>query len=394
MGDRRYPGALPFNSKQEKIFYGRDRDINKLLTLIKVEKQVLLYSKSGLGKTSLLQAGVLPKLPEEYIPISIRFFGYIPNSPSPIERVIEAVKNIQPEFEKLSDTVVDLLIEDKDSHKNLWYYFKKLDFAVNRNNKGKRKTFVLVFDQFEELFDYPQDQFVEFKKQFYELTRMFVPGTISRLIGEERKKRPKVIDQDIIAQLYESVNIKSVFAIRSDRLSLLNRMSDRFPNIQKNYKVIYPLDAQQARDAIINPAIDPDKNFEVQPFEYDAKAVDKIISELTEKGSQKLESTQLQIVCQEIEEIAAKKQDNITGSDKVLIKEKDLPEFKNIFLNFYERSIGKVAKSQQDSAKRLIEDELIRNQQRLSLDENICKDFIDEKALETLVSTGEILQSI
>ncbi len=61
---RRYPGALPFNSKQQNIFYGRDKDIEKLLTLIQVEKQVLLYSKSGLGKTSLLEAGVIPELPE------------------------------------------------------------------------------------------------------------------------------------------------------------------------------------------------------------------------------------------------------------------------------------------------------------------------------------------
>lgn len=44
---RRYPGATPFSKQQSRIFYGRDKDIDKLLTLIQVEKKVLLYSKSG-----------------------------------------------------------------------------------------------------------------------------------------------------------------------------------------------------------------------------------------------------------------------------------------------------------------------------------------------------------
>jgi len=75
MGQRRYPGATPFRGDQAKIFYGRDRDIEKMLTLIQVEKKVLLYSKSGLGKTSLLEAGIIPKLPAKFTPISIRFYA-------------------------------------------------------------------------------------------------------------------------------------------------------------------------------------------------------------------------------------------------------------------------------------------------------------------------------
>ncbi len=65
----------------------------------------------------------------------------------------------------------------------------------------------------------------------------------------------------------------------------------------------------------------------------------------------------------------------------------DLPEFKNIFLNFYNDSINKLPSKDQHNANRLIEDELIRSKQRISLDENICKEYIDEHQLKALVDT-------
>ncbi|RLD74895.1 MAG: hypothetical protein DRJ10_16260, partial [Bacteroidetes bacterium] len=102
---RRYPGALPFNSKQQNIFYGRDKDIEKLLTLIQVEKQVLLYSKSGLGKTSLLEAGVIPRLPENYIALSVRFYAFTKDGLTPVERIIEALRKNVSGFDNSAKNV-------------------------------------------------------------------------------------------------------------------------------------------------------------------------------------------------------------------------------------------------------------------------------------------------
>jgi len=73
---KRYPGIYSFSQEQKDIFFGRDNDIEKLLILIEVENQVLLYSKSGIGKTSLLNAGVIPKLPKNYEVINVRFYAY------------------------------------------------------------------------------------------------------------------------------------------------------------------------------------------------------------------------------------------------------------------------------------------------------------------------------
>src|SRR3712207_5771368 len=45
--------------------YGRDRETEDLLDLLVVERVVLLHSPSGAGKTSLIQARLMPRLEED-----------------------------------------------------------------------------------------------------------------------------------------------------------------------------------------------------------------------------------------------------------------------------------------------------------------------------------------
>lgn len=404
MGIKRYPGALPFNSKQENIFYGRDKDIKRLLTLIQVEKQVLLYSKSGLGKTSLLEAGVIPKLPKNYIPVSIRFYAYSEKDQerelqfSPIVNVINTLKSVIAGFDSTSETVLDKLIENgKEAElfekgkeqKSLWYHFKRLQLQNNasENEEQERKIYLLVFDQFEELFSYPPEQVTEFKNQFHELTRLTVPDNFEELISFSWRKSRELLDKQTISKLHQKINVKTVFAIRSDKLSLLNRLTDKIKDIHKIFKVIFPLDSVQAGEAVTKPAEDEGSDFETPSFEYHKEALKKIVDELTNFGKQALETTQLQIVCQRIEEDVAKKYADNPGSEKIIVKVNDLPDFNNIFDEFYQNSIKKLPKDQRDKAERFVEGELIRNQQRISLDEEVCKDYVDENTLKILVNT-------
>src|ERR1035438_6435837 len=93
----RYPGVKPFETEEQHIFFGRTNDIQNLYDLVGVEKTVLLYSKSGLGKSSLSNAGLIPKLTEEkkvnYYNYTIRFGLYSKdNGISPKEKIIEILK--------------------------------------------------------------------------------------------------------------------------------------------------------------------------------------------------------------------------------------------------------------------------------------------------------------
>ena len=70
----RYPGPRCFESNEQAIFRGRTTEIKDLLELIRLEQVLVLFSKSGLGKSSLLNAGVGPALPAfGYQPVRVRF---------------------------------------------------------------------------------------------------------------------------------------------------------------------------------------------------------------------------------------------------------------------------------------------------------------------------------
>jgi hypothetical protein len=397
MGLRRYPGATPFSRRQANIFYGRDKDIDKLLTLIQVEKKVLLYSKSGLGKTSLLEAGVLPKLPKNYAKISIRLFAYKPEaetppeaknaalkSETPLERVVNALKTVVNDLDTRNDTILDQIVGNNEPDKTLWYYFKKAQLLASKSeDDDSENIFTLVFDQFEELFSYPKKDIDDFKTQLYELTELKLPDRIAALIAEGRQTDRELFNRENLGVLHKKIEIKTVFAIRSDRLSLLNKLSDKLPDIQNTFYELLPLTYEQAQQAIENPARDNDPGFDTPPFTFHQKAIDKIIKELSDGKTENIETTQLQIVCHRIEEIAAAK----TGDGPRQIEEEDLPEFKNIFLNFYYDSLNRLQEENRDNAKRLIEDELITNHQRISLDEEICKKRLDDQELLVLVNT-------
>ncbi len=58
-----YVGPRAFQTG-EKI-YGRDREVRELLDLLIAERIVLLHSPSGAGKSSLVQAGLIPALEGE-----------------------------------------------------------------------------------------------------------------------------------------------------------------------------------------------------------------------------------------------------------------------------------------------------------------------------------------
>jgi formylglycine-generating enzyme required for sulfatase activity len=59
-------GLTPFTQADCALFFGRDREISELLGKIQASPLVLLTGKSGAGKSSLLDAGVLPRLEAQF----------------------------------------------------------------------------------------------------------------------------------------------------------------------------------------------------------------------------------------------------------------------------------------------------------------------------------------
>jgi len=69
----RYPGIRPFAFADRHLFHGRDKEKRHLFQLIVLNDIVVLFGKSGIGKSSLLNAGVCPALEERDLhPLFIR----------------------------------------------------------------------------------------------------------------------------------------------------------------------------------------------------------------------------------------------------------------------------------------------------------------------------------
>ena len=180
----RYPGVQPFQKEQAHLFFGREEDTERLFDLLLLEKLVVLFGKSGYGKSSLLNAGILPKLEAEtakgrrrYVPVQVRFNTWNGQDSLLQKFIFHSSHTLEPLRSEPVFTQVIRGVPD-----TLW---SQLKFA----RLGSTTTFVLFFDQFEEFFTYPEAQQQDFKRQLAELLYADVPTYVKQ--NEERTARRK-----------------------------------------------------------------------------------------------------------------------------------------------------------------------------------------------------------
>ena len=103
-----------------------------------------LYGKSGLGKSSMLQAGVFPKLRQErFLPVHLRLDYSEGSRQTPLE---QAAGRLRDEIDAFGHDAPSL-----DSGEGLWAYLQRRDRPIWSSDNFPL-TPVLVFDQFEEVF--------------------------------------------------------------------------------------------------------------------------------------------------------------------------------------------------------------------------------------------------
>ena len=84
-------GLASFTEETRGYFYGREEEIAELARRVQRKRLTILFGQSGLGKTSILRAGIVPRLrPEGYCPVYVRI-DYSPEAPSPTEQIKQAI---------------------------------------------------------------------------------------------------------------------------------------------------------------------------------------------------------------------------------------------------------------------------------------------------------------
>ena len=77
-------GLASFTEETRACFYGRDEEVAELARRVQRKLLTVLFGQSGLGKTSILRAGLVPRLRAEgYCPVYVRI-DYSPDSPSAV----------------------------------------------------------------------------------------------------------------------------------------------------------------------------------------------------------------------------------------------------------------------------------------------------------------------
>ncbi|WP_086540831.1 nSTAND1 domain-containing NTPase, partial [Algoriphagus antarcticus] len=376
----RYPGTRPFQEDDRELFFGRNTDIEKLTELIVLEKLILLFSKSGYGKSSLLNAGVIPRLNEEekFQTLSIRL-----NDPkrNPVELLAYHLESKIKEstFLESKFNITDELTTDTEA--KLWYYAKSIQLAQKDS-----PALVLVFDQFEELFNYAPAEVNDFASEVANLLNQNLPLGVRQLFKKKIVANKVYFSKAETDHILEPLNIKVLFSLRSDRISLLNQLKGPIPAIFKKTYELQPLNESQALEAMLEPA-EKAGDFASPVFTYSEDTIAKILSSLKDKENQRIETFQLQLICQHVEEQIIQKQIAHPTATKLEITAPELGNPADIFEEHYNTIINSLPDENQLQARILIEDKLIIGGNRVPLPESVItsEHQIPEQLLRTLV---------
>jgi Novel STAND NTPase 1 len=210
MQDSPYTGLMPFSERQAPFFFGRDDEREIVIANMLASRLTVLYGPSGVGKSSLLNAGVAHELRLQ-AQRNLKERGT-----SEFNVIVFGSWRDDPLSELTS--AVGRQLSDHDLPRSLQ---GRLDAVSARLNCD----LLIIFDQFEEYFLYHghENGSEVFAKQF--------------------------------AQAVNSDGLRASFllSIREDSLAKLDRFEGCIPGIFQNHLRIDHLDFDAAREAIIRP---------------------------------------------------------------------------------------------------------------------------------------------
>lgn len=394
--ERRYKGTSPYQDIEidRKTFFGRDHESRSLLHFVLAERLVVLFAKSGLGKSSLINTTLIDQLRKRgYFPIVTRL-----NEPgsSLCELLISQVQAAS------SHANIDIVAR---SQNDLWQFFKTAEFWSEDNDLLKP---VLIIDQFEELFTmHGHSDRYEFINSLKELVRG--RNTEHRLIDESGRK-----DDDYDT---DAPQVKILLSLREDFLAHLEELAADIPSILHNRFRLGPLNHEAAMQAITKPASLSDPIFQTQRFTYQPAAVQRIIDFLSQRNSdfeleknREIEPVQLQLMCHYFEEIVQQKQRSSNSEKEIVLSADDLggeKQMQRIMEGFYDRIISSIKPFHKahmvqrlcekrlvsSTGKRLTEDgDEIKQHYRLS--DKILKHLVDSRLLRAEPRLGGIFYEI
>jgi hypothetical protein len=326
-------GLASFTEETREFFYGRDEEVAELARRVQRKLLTVLFGQSGLGKTSILRAGLVPRLRTQgFCPIYVRI-DYRRDAPEPKEQIKRAVQDGAREYGHW--TRAGTAVEGE----SLWEYFHHRD-DVLQDGSGARLIPLLIFDQFEELFTLAQsDDFGRAR------AARFIRDLADLVENRPPKELEARLDSDeSAAEGYDFArsDYRVLIALREDYLAPLEGLKTSMPSITQNRLRLARMTGQQALAAVLRPG----GNLVTDEV---AGAIVRFVAGGAEIANAEVEPSLLSLICRELNDarIAQGRPeislDLVAGSHQSILSE------------FYERSLA----DQPPAVRRVVEDELL-----------------------------------
>lgn len=150
-----FPGPRPYLESESSVFYAREKEVEDVLNILQRHKLVVISGESGSGKTSLINAGVLPLLKSRFSGQAGKDWVVCNFRPgvSPIENFAHALSHTGVLYlnEKAKTT-------DKKNYTSIIEDKKDLALIDIYGNSeiNEKKNLLIVIDQLEDLFKYTE----------------------------------------------------------------------------------------------------------------------------------------------------------------------------------------------------------------------------------------------
>ncbi|MEJ2208679.1 MAG: FHA domain-containing protein [Anaerolineae bacterium] len=281
-----YVGPRAFQ-RGERL-YGREHEVAELLDLIIAERIVLLYSPSGAGKTSLIQAALIPKLEQDGFRVLPPLRVSLEPGPAGESALPQANRYVLSLLLSLEETLPP---EKQMGLAELATF--RLDAYLDRYRvlTGYQENTVLILDQFEEILTVdPTDH--EAKAEFFEQ------------LGQALRDRGRW----------------ALFAMREEFLAGLDPLLRPLPTRLSTTYRLELLGPDAAREAVQEPA-------RQAGVEFTSAAATKLIDDVRqirvqlpdgstqEQAGIHVEPVQLQVVCRRLWERLPRDRQQIVAAD-------------------------------------------------------------------------------
>lgn len=210
-----------FEINDVDIFFGRDMEIEEIFSRVISRRLLVIYGKSGTGKSSLINAGLFPNLPTNYLPLIVRCID------DPFEMIKVSLSKLSERCVPPEPILLDFLL------------------AIQKHTK---KTLVVILDQFEEFF-------IRFDKN----------AQMNFVLELASCYRERALD------------IRFIIVIREDFLAELSSFKREIPEIFHNEYRLLPLAKTQAREAITQPVAS-------LGISYETELVERLLDDLYQDG--------------------------------------------------------------------------------------------------------------